>query len=297
MEVLPLMANVSQKVVLSNGMLLDKPKIEMLAASGIKEVKITLFSSYKEHAFFNRISNEQYRSIIANIGMCKKFGLEVVVDTILSGLTMHSVDSLAGLCAGIGVDKIEFIRLKPIGNARGMDRGLLLSENDMFGVVRLVEQSKAKYPGVYFRYNLSCGPDFYGKSEKEAREKVMRGSKNLAKSSFLCPAIDGNYLGISMRTGNIYSCFFAMDEPGFDVGRINLETGEIVYLHEPKITSARLRKKLRGDCRAGNCQYHAICLGGCRSTAYIFAKLRGEIDPLFAGQDICITKIKERMAV
>ena len=37
-------------------------------------------------------------------------------------------------------------------------------------------------------------------------------------------------------------------------------------------------------------------LGGCRSTACVFAKVRGEKDPLFAGQDMCVTKIKEKIA-
>lgn len=192
----------------------------------------------------------------------------------------------------LGVDKIEFIRLKPVGNAKKMDQKFLLDVSDMPKIIENVEICKQKFPETYYRFNYSFGPNFYGKSIAEAALKVKKGGSEWTKAKFLCPAIDGNYLGISFRSGKIYSCFFAMDQEDFAIGRMS-DAGERLKVNQTPLSSKMLKKKLRGNCHKDNCEYQSICMGGCRSIAYIFAKLRGETDPLFAGMDICITKAKE----
>jgi len=144
---------------------------------------------------------------------------------------------------------------------------------------------------------MSFGPDFYKKDISQALQKIAKAKNQWTKSNYLCPSIDGNYVGISLRTGLVYSCFFAMDQKEFIRGKINLSDGEITENGNYKLSSLELPDKLRGNCHQDNCEYQKICLGGCRSTACIFAKLRGESSPLFSGMDICITNMKKRMSI
>lgn len=295
MEIISLLLQAGQKSVLSNGILLNERMLDLLLVYGIEEIKITLFSNFREHNFFCGIGSGQYEDILKNIQLCKQKGLKVVVNFVLSKITKKSIPELAKICSGYGVDKIEFLRLKPTGNARKISHGILIGEKDMLGIVQSVERCKADNPEIYFRYNLSCGPDFYGKSIEGASAKIRKASMEWTKSKYLCPAIDGNYLGISVRSGKIYSCFFAQDQAEFLVGKMDLQSGAISHLEDFKLDSSTLSEKLRGNCHKDSCLYQEICLGGCRSTALIFAKERGELDPMFAGMDICITKCKEKL--
>ena len=298
MEYLEFMSKTAQQdVVLSNGILLTKPKVEKLIEANIKQVKITLFANYAEHTFFNNITNTQYRCIIDNIRLCKQSGLTVIVNTILSGRTKNSIKELSSRCDCLGVDKIEFIRLKPVGSAKhiNVDNSIWLKPSDMIGIIKTIEECKVVYPNLYFSYNLSCGPDFYGKTIVEAKKKISKAAHALGDSTYLCPAIDGRFAGISFATGRIYGCFFAMDQKDFLLGNVDFDRKVIKYTQKSVINAVSLRENLRGNCNKNKCQYQHICLGGCRSTAYIFAKQNGDKNPMFAGMDICITNLKEKL--
>lgn len=295
MDIVHLLPRVNQKSVLSNGIMLSEEIIDHIINNGVKEIKVTFFASYQEHSFFNRIDNEQYKKIIKNLELCKHRGLAVTVNTILSKVTNFSINELAQKCYDLGVDRIEFLRLKPVGNATSINRDVMIGEKDMLNIVHTVETCKRKYPGLYFRYNLSCGPDFYGKTFEQAAKKISKASEEWTKSKYLCPSIDGNYLGISLKTGNIYSCFFAMGHKEFMIGKIDLKSGDIIYLRDYILDSKLLSNQLSGNCHIDNCKYQKICLGGCRSTAFLFAKTRGESNPMFAGMDLCVTKCKEKL--
>ena len=294
-ELVPLLLEYQQKSVLSNGIELDDIFIAELLGNGVNEIIITLFSSYEEHSYFNRITADQYKKIKSNIELCGKHGLSVVVNNVLSKITKKSIGSLINRCNDLGVSKIEFIRLKPTGNARRIDKRLFLFEEDMFDIIDTIESCKSIFPNIHLRFNMSFGLDFYKKDLNQAKQKILRGANEWIKSPYLCPAIGGNYFGISMRTGNIYSCFFAMDYEEFLMGKIDLESGRIIRLDDYFLDPTILEEKLNGNCHSDNCQYKKLCLGGCRSTAFIFSKMKDEDDPLYAGMDICITKIKGKM--
>jgi radical SAM protein with 4Fe4S-binding SPASM domain len=185
-----------------------------------------------------------------------------------------------------------------VGAAVEIAESELIGEPGMIKVVETVEELKTRFPQLYFGYNLSCGPDFYRKTIKEVKKKIGKvKDEEWVKTGYLCPAIGMGYCGISMRTGKIYSCFFAMGERDFLLGSIDLKKCEVTSLKKRFLDPGVLSSKLEGNCRIGSCVYHSICLGGCRSTAYIFAKRKGLKNPLYAGMDVCITKCKEKLGL
>jgi len=290
----PLIKRVGQKSVLSNGLLLNDKILRSLKMSGVEEIKITLFANPKEQKFFNGNNNKQYKLILSNIKKSKRHHFKVTVNNVLSNKNINSINQLCHLCHKLRVDKIEFLRLKPLGHGQNLTK-FLLNERDIKNIILKVENNKKLYPDLYLSFNLSFGPNFYGKSLIEAKAKVKKLSSFWTKSNYLCPAIGKNYWGLSVKTGKIYWCFFAMNEQMSQVGNYDVKKDKITIDNYPDLQPKNLLHKLKGNCAIKNCIYARICLGGCRSTAYLFAKLKGEKNPLHAGMDICLTKCYESL--
>jgi radical SAM protein with 4Fe4S-binding SPASM domain len=295
-DLLPIMEKYGQKKVLSNGKEIDDEFIRELNKYGIEEIEITLFANLEQHYDFNRNTIREYQKIKQNIRKCAESGLKVTINNILDKTTMYSINSLCEQCYELGVKKIEFIRLKPAGNAKCMDRSRLLEEKDMDIIIPSVEAMKLKYPDLYLSFDIGFGPNFSGKTLEEAKEKVRRAKQSWVKSPYLCPAINQQYWGISPKSGNVYWCFFLISEPEIArIGYVNIKNGRVTIDSPADLSEETLRKKLKGNCSSESCKYQDVCLGGCRSTAYIFARLNGDSDPFYAGMDICQTKSYERL--
>lgn len=293
-QLFALLGRVGQQTVLSNGTLLTAAILKSLKSNGVKEIKITFFATAKEQKFFNGNNASQYNKIISAIKMCRQHGFIVTVNNVLSKINIRSINLLCKTCHELKVNKIEFLRLKPLGNGEGLN-DLLLDSQDVENIIIAVEKNKKLYPNLYLSFNLSFGPNFYGKSLKEARAKVSKATTSWTKSRYLCPAIGGNYCGVSVATGKVYWCFFAMNQKAAEAGHYDVARNKIITDNYPDLSVKKLTKKLRGNCSSNKCVYSRVCLGGCRSTAYVFAKNRGERDPLYAGMDICLTSCYENI--
>ena len=292
---LPIMQKCGQKKVLSNGKEIDDEFIRELKKYGIEEIAITLFANLEQQYDFNRNTIREYIKIKQNIRKCAESGLKVTVNNILDKTTIYSINSLCEQCKELGAKKIAFIRLRPVGNAKYMDRFRLLEEKDMDIIIPSVEAMRSKYPDLYISLDISFGPNFYRKTLEEAKEKVRRSKQTWIKSAYFCPAINQDYRGISPKSGKVYWCFFLISESEIArIGYVDIKNG-IVTIDSPiDLSEETLKKELRGNCSSENCKYQPECLGGCRATAYISARDKGERDPIYAGMDICQTKSYER---
>jgi radical SAM protein with 4Fe4S-binding SPASM domain len=296
-EFIPLFKECGQSSTLSNGKDLDNQTIEEIAQAGIREVKITLFANLEQQSFFNGNSGEEYRSIKSSVQRSIDRGLRVTVYNILDQETICSIEELCTECSNLGVQKIEFLRLTPVGKALALDSSRLLRETDLERAVCSVEAMKKKYPTLYLSFNLKFGPNFCGLSLDEAKQKIMPSNrKNWNKTNYLCPAINCGYLGLSLKSGNAYWCFFLLSKPEISrVGFFDFSREELIVNSYPDLSTDTLRVKLRGNCSKESCFYQEACLGGCRSAAYLFAQLRGEQEPLYAGVDLCLTRVYENL--
>lgn len=293
---LPIIEKCGQKKVLSNGKEMDDGFIRELKKYGIEEIGITLFANLEQQYDFNRNPIRECLKIKQNIRKCAESGLKVTVNNILDKTTIYSINSLCEQCYELGVKKIVFIRLRPVGNAKYMDRSRLLEEKDMDIIIPSIEAMKSKYPDLYISLDISFGPNFYGKTLEEAQEKVRRGKQSWVKSTYLCPAINQDYWGISPKSGKVYSCFFIISESEIArIGNVDVKNGKVKIDSPIDLSEETLKKELRGNCSSENCKYQSVCLGGCRATAYISARSNGDPDPLYAGMDICSTKSYERL--
>jgi radical SAM protein with 4Fe4S-binding SPASM domain len=291
-SLLPLMQDVGQSETLTNGNHLDERLVERMLESGLKEVQITLFETAAEQELYNRNAAEEYERIKANIRLCVARGLRVQVNNVLSRETLGSMELLGDECLRLGVTRVRFIRLQPIGDAlKGFPPEAYLTQADLEGVIILtIERLKQKYGRrLYLCFAANFGPNFYGKTLEEAREKLRRRSPMSPSSNTFCPAIDGQYWTVSTQSGNVHWCFHNIAYPDERIGAVDWGTGKVTIDRPVDLSRETLRKRLRGICAAESCKYQEVCLGGCRSAAISFTPDGDPQDRLYAGMDMCLT--------
>ena len=257
--------------------------------AGIKYPKITLFSDPNDQKIWQNINQDFYKKILNNIELASKKGLNVIVNSVLWKDNMTKLPDLVNLCENLGVNWIKMIR----------KRGTIFSEDyiqdkNMDGLVEIVEKTKLN-TNVRLNFSLTfAGPNFYGKTLDEAKKKLPPNNGEWVKSPYLCPAIDGNYFGTSLKRGSVYWCFFITDDDIAKIGLIDKKGNITLNKNRVDLSSETLKEKLTGICSKNECDYQPICLGGCRSTAYTFAKFRNE-NNVYAAMDTCLTKVYARV--
>ncbi|VFM98267.1 MAG: radical SAM additional 4Fe4S-binding SPASM domain-containing protein [Candidatus Kentron sp. G] len=289
---LPVMQEIGQSETLTNGNHLTASLVERMCESGLKRVQITLFGTAAEQEFYNGNSPEEFERIKANIRLCVERGLRVQVNNVLFRETMNSIEALGDECLRLGVDRIRFLRLLPIGHANdAFSPHSYLTQVDLEDVIiPAVERLKLKYgPRIYLCFAVNFGPNFHGKTPEQAREKIRRRSQTSPPSDTFCLAIDGGYWIISTQSGNVHWCFHNISGPDTRIGKVNWETGRVMIDRPVDLSRETLRRKLRGICAAEACRYQEVCLGGCRNAAISFASDGTTEDRFYAGMDMCLT--------
>jgi len=287
---LDLIKSAGQKIKLTNAFLLDDRMVDRFKEAGLKYVKVTFFAREEEQKWWQSIDKQKYLTIRRNIENAVQNGLTVMVNNVLWKSNIGSIVDLSQQCYDMGVERIKFIRLR--GPTWSNE---YITDEDMSNVVEEIEKAKLqRSPRLNFSLTFA-GPNFYNKTLEEARGKLPPKEGEWVRGPYFCPAINGNYWGISLKRGKVYWCYFITDDPIAEIGTVNKETGKISISPTVDLRPETLKEKLRGICSQDNCEYQSVCLGGCRTTAYLFAKMRGEEDPLYAGMDTCLTKVYERV--
>jgi len=285
-ELIGFVASSGQRYMLTNG---SSIPIKSIKQAGIKKIKITLFSDQEEQWFWNRNSPEEYEKIKQGIAACVNAGLQTEIYTIVTPKNISKLPSLYSLADKLGAKKINLLRLLPVGNARNISPDYLIKEDDLEELISVTDPLK-KDKGPYISFGMSFGPDFYGSS---VWNFFRKNGSDWVTSKTLCPVVDNQYAGVSMKTRNVYWCFLLQTLEDAKIG--NCSKQGRLDIKAPDFSRETLTKKLRGNCSSDNCEYQELCLGGCRSYAYVFARLRGETEPEYAGMDICRTQLRRKL--
>jgi len=264
-DYISLMGQFNQKVALSNGRNISEPLIAKLRTAGIEEIQITLFADAEQQQFFNGNTRQQYQEIKDSIRRCVDNGIKVAVNNVLAKRTINSIGDLCAEISNLGAAKLNFLRLMPKGNALSLDESEFLEKGDMKPIITSIEAMKQKYPDLYLSCRFSFGPNFYGKSLDEARQKIARSNLEWTKKDYLCPAINQRYAGISLKSKRVYWCFGLISNPEISViGYVN--PPNIIVTNPVDLSARTLSEKLRGNCAKDNCALRGagyLSIGKC----------------------------------
>jgi len=267
---------------------MDDQAVERLKDAGVQYPKVTFFATPEEQRFWQGIDEDRYRQIQSNIENAAKQGLNVFVNNVLWKSNIGSIESLAEQCYDMGAKRIKFIRF--IGPKWNNE---FITDEDMDEVVERIENAKmGRAPRLQVSFAFA-GPNFYGKSLEEARAQLPPQEGEWVKSNFMCPSVDQNYWGISLKRGEVYWCYFLKDDPSARIGTVD-SSGKVTISTTTDLRPETLKKELKGKCSADSCEYQPVCLGGCRRTAYLASGWKGKPD-LYAEMDTCLTRVSERV--
>ena len=290
MPLLPVFTERSITRTLTNGKRLGEPGVlDSLKNAGIKDLMITVPGRAPAYSLYTKEKEQTYDRLLTNVGLAVRKGFNVSIFYPVFRPNVDDVIPTTLQLKELGVKNIKFIRVIPVGAARNLADDMFLNKEDTLefltnvNTVRKLTQDALEFT----LFGGSFGPNFYGKSIY----RYLAGMDDRwPGSQYYCPMINGQFVGIAYGTGKAYPCFKALSFPELSSGQY--QNGKLT-LKSPVLTKNNLENKLRGQCAKIDCRYQSICLGGCRITAFAFAKRRGENDPLYAGQDVCVTRILE----
>lgn len=292
---LPLLSKykeVGMDSILTNGKTLTKPGVvDALKQAGIKTLTVTVPGLADSYTAYTNEPIAQYELVLEGMGIAKDAGFEVNTFMPVFEQNIYDVMPMSKRLSALGVSKINFIRVLPVGNAKEMPDEFFLKPESVINFLKEVNKARLSYPLVKFSlFGQSFGPNFYS----PGIWKTLAGQTNIwPGTKFACPAVGQKYLGVMFGTGEIVRCFEGMSLENQVIGSI--ENGKIILNTKDSSRSETvLRDNLRGICAKDKCEYQALCLGGCRTAAIAEATRRKEKDPEFAGQTICVTQILKR---
>ncbi len=280
--------------VLTNGKLLDNQWVlGAFRRAGIKEIMVTVPGNEDSYALYTGERPETYERLLRNIKIAVDSGF--IVDVFYPVITKNiaDIDKTINRLAGIGVSSVNFNRVIPTGNAVNLPDEYFLTSESSLELLYRINDARRRFDRRQIDvslYGLKLGPNFYNKTTfKILAEQTSVWPHHLYE--YLCPMVGNQYIGVSYETNDVYPCFQGLSFPELQIGRYH--NGEIVKT-KPVLSADELSEKLRGQCAKDACEYQSLCMGGCRMTAFAFAKHRGEEEPLFAGQDVCMTRLFDK---
>lgn len=281
MNLLPVFAEKEMDRVLTNGLTLANKKVtDKLKKYGVKKLAVSLHGLQEMQNQLTGGTVNDYQQIIKGIKNAVSTGFDVSLFTTVFRGNVDSLTDFFGYINTLGINEVKLIRLIPTGNAKNLPDDYFLGENDVENMLYTVDNARIKFPDLRIALlGTSFGPNFYSSNTF----KYLEGKKDTwPNSTYLCPWVEQEFVGISLGTGKQYPCFEALSFP---------ET--LIGVAQP-LSANILQENLRDNCASNNCQYQKLCLGSCRITAFSFAKRENEQNPLFAGQKICLTKILDK---
>ena len=175
--------------------------------------------------------------------------------------------------------------MMPLGLGKDIPMAQFIYDEDILRFLRNLNEARHLTKGELHLalFRGSWGVNFYN----ESIYRYLSGQENVyPKSRYFCPMMDDQYYGVMMGSNKVYGCFQGVSFEEFEIGTYGQE-GIQIDRHMPG--AEWLHQNLRGMCSADDCPEHDICLGGCRVSAYSWARQAGDSDPISAGQDFCMT--------
>jgi len=284
----PVLSEQGVNRVLTNGMLLNNDHIlSSLKASGITELMVSLHGPKEPHIKLTGVTEKQYDATLSGIEKAVAVGFQVGAFCTTYADNVTRLPELFQDAKSLGIREVKLLRLAPLGNAKDLPDSYFIGREQIKQMLYVVDDERMRNPEIQISlFSTSFGPNFYSQNIY----RYLAGQKEQwPYSTYPCPMIGQEFIGISLGSNKVYPCFEALSFPELQIGHVN-EKNEIV-ITSPPLGKGELEESLTGICNKNSCPAQSLCLGGCRISAFSFAKKRGELNPISAGMDSCVTEI------
>ena len=231
----------------TNGVLVNDHVAAKMKECGVKGVGISIDSVDADRHNAFRGGPDAWKYSVRALEVCRRHGLEVLVQSTVMKDNLHEVDDLMAFARDKGAWSFNLYYLVETGRGKGMaEQELSPAETD--ASLRHLVDAQAGYAPMLVR--AKCAPQF-----KQLAFEMGRGGME----SGGCMA-GTEYCRITPE-GNVTPC------PYMDLvaGNVRQEGFSAVWNDSPIFADLRDASRLKGKC--GSCEFSELC-GGCRCRAY-----------------------------
>jgi radical SAM protein with 4Fe4S-binding SPASM domain len=224
----------------TNGTLLDSETAEIIRASGIGRVSISLDGASEETHDSCRGTGTFRQTLkgIENLLGRVDFQINYTITRKNEGEVLSAFD----LAESLGAKALHFFFLVPTGRGREED---LISPKMQEQLLRLIDRESDRHS---LEIQVTCAPQY---------ARIARPKEGKRKSG---GCLAGSRFVFVSRNGDVFPCGYLP----LKAGSIR-EKNFIEIWHNSPVLAALRERKLKGSC--GACSFKETC-GGCRARAY-----------------------------
>jgi len=228
--------------MVTNGLLLDKKKINNLLENKINGITLSLDGIESTH---NKLRNNK-NSYSKTISALKLIGESPIkfkdVVTCVYPDNLNQLDNIAKTLIENGISEWRLFRIFPSGRAKDNNE-LLLSFNQTQQMVNWIKQNRKQYKEKGLNINLSCEGWIPFKDDRKVRDNPFFCRAGINIASILC---DGNITGCSNNNESFYEG--------------NILKNDFSFIWENNFKKFRDRSWVN-QTKCGNCEHLKKCQG------------------------------------
>ncbi len=192
--------------IVTNGMLLNKNRLESLLKSGLRVITVSLDGLEESHNWLRGVKSSYENAVHAIQLLTEQSNLEYDVVTCVNQKNFGELNKIKDLLISLGVKAWRIFTVFPIGRARAYNK-LQLEPKEFKELFDFIKQTRKENS---IKLNYGC-EGFLGNYEREVRDNffICRAGINVASiladgSISACPNLRDNFI-----QGNIYQDNFA----------------------------------------------------------------------------------------
>lgn len=244
----------------TNGTLVDRAMAELIKASGIARVSISLDgATAATHDAFRGMTGS-FDAALRGFDALRLAALSVQVNVTVSRHNLAELPSILDLALNRGADAFHVFVLVPVGCGAEIDDEERLSPAQMEHVLRwLFDRSMELRGRVHVK--ATCAPQYYRVMREESRSRGLpRGGSGRGMDAMTRGCLAGTAVCFVSRTGDVQPCGYLP----VVAGNVRERRFPDIWRDSEIFATLRNPSALKGKCQA--CGYRMVC-AGCRARA------------------------------
>lgn len=245
-------------VMATNGTLLTDENVQLMKASGIQRISVSLDGPDPDsHDAFRKVKGA-FAGSLRGIEISKKHGLPFQINTTITRTNLHLIEKILRLAMDLGAVAHHIFLLVPTGRGKELQDQEISALDYEKTLHWFYEQNHQ----VNLQLKATCAPHYY----RILRQRAKKEGKKITPQTHGLDAMTRGCLG------GISFCFISHIGQVQPCGYLELNCGNVRHQSFPEIwEKSPIFKDLRnfdgygGKC--GRCEFRKVC-GGCRARAY-----------------------------